>query len=53
VILPLAWEATIADVITTCGTDAVSIATIWDAHVKAEVTEGVVPKYSLPVDGGH
>lgn len=46
------WEATVADVITTCGTDAVSIATVWDAHVKAEVSEGIVPKYSFPSDGG-
>jgi hypothetical protein len=47
------WENTIADTIATCGTDAATIATVWDAHVKAEVTEGVVPKYSFPVDGGH
>jgi hypothetical protein len=46
------WEATVADVILTCGTDAVTIATVWDAHVKAEVSEGVVPKYGFPTDGG-
>jgi hypothetical protein len=47
------WEVTVANTISTCGTDAATIETVWDAHVKAEVTEGVVPKYSLPVDGGH
>lgn len=46
------WEATVADVITTCGTDAVTVATVWDAHTKAETTEGIVPKYSFPTDGG-
>jgi hypothetical protein len=45
-------EAAITDVIATCGTDAVTIATVWDAHVKAEVSEGVVPKYGFPTDGG-
>lgn len=47
------WEVTIADTITTCGTDAATVTTLWDAHVKAEVSEGVVPKYNLPTDGGH
>lgn len=46
------WQVTIANTITTCGTDAATIETVWDAHVKAEVTEGVVPKYTLP-DGGN
>jgi hypothetical protein len=46
------WEVTVADVITTCGTDATTIATVWDAHTKAEVAEGVTPKSSFPTDGG-
>jgi hypothetical protein len=45
-------QVTIANTITACGTDAATIETVWDAHVKAEVTEGVVPKYTLP-DGGN
>lgn len=48
----LTWEATVADVITKCGTDAATIATVWDAHVSAEVSEGIVPKFTVPIDGG-
>jgi hypothetical protein len=46
------WEIAIADTVSVCGTDAASIVSVWDAHVKAEVTEGVTPKYALPKEGG-
>lgn len=45
------WSACIADAVTQCGTDASTVATVWAAHVHAEVIEGIVPKMPVP-DGG-
>lgn len=47
------WEQATADTITACGTDAVTIATVWGSHVHAEAVEGFVPKMPVPnLDGG-
>jgi len=38
------WPSVVADTIAKCGADATTIEQVWGAHVKAEVTEGFIPK---------
>jgi hypothetical protein len=45
------WGTCVISTAAACGSDATTIATVWDAHVKAEVTEGFVPK-AFASDGG-
>jgi len=46
------WSVCVTDAVANCGADAVSVSKIWDAHVAAEVKEGIVPKPIAGRDGG-
>lgn len=47
------WGQCVSDTVAACGADATTIATVWGAHVHAEVLEGLTPKMPVPPgDGG-
>lgn len=46
------WGVCVSDAVANCGADALSVSKIWDAHVAAEVKEGVVPKPIAGRDAG-
>lgn len=45
------WSTCVADAVSQCGADAVTVATVWADHVHAEVVEGFVPKMPAPDAG--
>jgi hypothetical protein len=46
------WQQVVSDTIAKCGTDVATITTVWGAHEKALVQQGLVPPPILGRDGG-